>query len=262
MLRIGPRIGPRIGLGGDTPTGIVGVTRDAQNGRYYPADVAEWYLFLASAGLPALLPFSVWPCQESSGSLADTVFGTVPLAQAGAGHLYQQVVPGTARRSVRTTDGTANQRWVNAVNAPDASLTSTLELIEIVLPSGAPAAARDVMTVSTNADLRLNTTGRLRAVFGAQADLANSYLGQQIFIVMQHNLTAGTAMVYTPLEKFTGTFATPVSLTMFALGGHTTQAATIHYLYAAQFVGAAAELTSTQIKTLVTTLGWPTPPWS
>jgi hypothetical protein len=261
----GPRHGAvhgarHFGLPLDNP-GIPGITRDAASGIYCPANAAEWTLMMAAAGVGSGNPASVYNCQESSGTLADSI-GAITLPAAGTGHLYQQTVGGWQRRAVATTDGTANQRWVNGTTAPNPSLTSTMVMVFVALPAAAPAAARDVCAVATNADIRLNTTGRLRVVFGAQADCVNSHLGIVTPIVMQINNTATTATLYTKLEKFTGTYVLPTNASLLSLGGQTTAAGNIQHLYACQFTGAAAEMTSGNLKNLLQTMGWGTIPWS
>jgi len=248
------------GLPLDNP-GIPGITRDAASGVYCPANNAEWTLMMAAAGVGSGNPASVYNCQEMSGTLGDSV-GAVTLPAAGAGHLYQQTVGGWQRRAVATIDGTANQRWVNGTTAPNPSLTSTMFMVFVSLPASPPGVIRDVCAEATNADIRLNTDGRLRAIFGAQSNTVNVHTGIVTPVIMQINNTATTSTLYTRLEKLVGTYVLPTNAILLALGGQTTAAGDIKHLYACQFTGAAAEMTSGDLKTLLQTMGWGTIPWS
>lgn len=241
----------------DGPGGIPGVTRDAGNLNYYPANAAEWTALMTEAGLATGNPSSAWTLQNASGNPADTI-GTVNLTSTLT--LYQQTVPGAARKCIRGVDGTANSRLVNSTTAPNPSLTSTMQLMYLDIPA-APAAVRDVALGAPNYDLRFNTTGKLRLVAGASADLVSVAALTQQWVVLQCNITAGTTKVFTAQEKFTGTYVLPTSAVLLAFGGQSTSVAGIGYAYAAQFTGTAAELSDAQVKTLLQTLG-ATIPWS
>src|SRR5678815_1520650 len=78
-------------------SGIPGVTRDSTSSIYAPANATEWTALMAAAPLATGNPASTWICQEASGSLLDSI-ATVHMTQQGAGHLYQQSVPGWTRK--------------------------------------------------------------------------------------------------------------------------------------------------------------------
>lgn len=263
--RIGRTFGKAIGigvdeLGGGATNPMATVARDAASGIYCPANAAQWTTTLGVAGIATGNPTSLYLCQEAGGNLADSI-GTNTLTLAGAGHLFQQAVAGWTRLAATTIDGTAGQKWLNSTTSPSAPATSVLVLGYIRMPAAAPAAARDVYMVSNNADLRFNTTAKLRPTFGATADLVNVSTGATRPVVMKVNNTATIEAIYTEQEKFLGTYALPATATFFSLGGQATLAGDFGYLYVAEFAGAAAELSDAQVKTLLQTLGW-TIPWT
>lgn len=260
-------IGIRGGIGGGVrggigerpaTTGIAGVTRDALNGNYYPANATEWNNLLAAAGDGAGGPGSAWLMQQAAGNAADTI-GSVTLTASGTAMLYEQGVPGAARKCIRGIDGTANQKFVNSTTAPNPSLTSTMLVMFLDIPS-TPAAVRDVAFFASNSDLRYNSSGKLRVVGSVNTDGAATPGASQRWVVLQNNITAGSLKVFTDQEVITGSWVLPTSLTMIALGGQSAPAGAVGYAYAAEFSGAAAERSQAQIKTLLTTLG-ATIPW-
>lgn len=263
--RAGPRVGIAVGVTADETAGpsggggIPGVTRDATSGKYCPANATEWTALMTAAGLATGNPGSTWNMQEASGNLADSI-GSVTLTQTGTGHLYQQVVSGWSRFAVATVDGTANQRWINTTTANNPNAMDVFLLGYVDIPVASPAIVRDVMTKGTQCDCRFNTTGRLRAVFGASADLTADPRGRQMPIGIQVNNTGAVSAIFTDQEAFIGTYVLPASVVMSSFGGQTTSAANTKFLYGAEFGGAAARFTTAQVRTLYQTLGW-TIPW-
>jgi len=266
---VGPRVGPRVGIGVGVDAdelaapvsggGIPGVTRDGTSGIYCPANAAEWTALMAAAGLATGNPGSTWNMQEASGNLADSI-GTVTLTMTGTGHLYRQAATGWSRFCLKCVDGTANQKWVNTTTANNPNTTDVFLLGYLDIPVGSPASVRDVMTKSAQADCRFNTTGKLRAVFGASADLATDPRGRRMPVGIQVNNTGSVSAIFTDQDAFIGTYTLPASSVMTAFGGQTTNAGNIGYLYGAEFGGAAARFTTGQVRTLYQTLGW-TIPW-
>ncbi len=258
-LRVGPRVGPVIGLTGDAASPLAGVTRDATSGIFAPANAIEWAAIDAAAGIPGVAN-SAWSCQEASGNLVDAING-INLVQTGVGHLYQVPVLGWTRRAVTLVDGTAGQKFLNITTAPNPGTQDVLLLAYVALPAVAPLVVRDVCGHAAAADCRLNTTSRLRAIFGASADLTQNPIGRVMPIVVKVDNTGTTSAIYTDQEKFIGTYTTPANGSMVYLGGQTVAASGSGYLYASERVGAGARLSDAQVKTLLQTLGW-TIPWS
>lgn len=269
-LRVGVVAGYRVGVAPGVSEdqlsppsaggGIPGVTRDGASLIYAPANTTEWTTLMAVAALATGNPASTWACQEASGNLADAI-GGITLTQTGAGHLYQQAVAGWTRKAVQCVDATVGQKWLNTTTAPNAGTTDVLLLAYVSVPVASPAATRDVCGHAAAADCRFNTTGKLRAIFGASADLTADPRGRVMPVLVKVDNTNTISAIYTDQEKFIGTYTTPASASMVYLGGQTATASAAAYLYAAEFTGAAARLTDAQVKTLLQTLGW-TIPWT
>lgn len=258
--RMSPREFPRMGLSlTASGSSIPGVTRDS-SGFYFPANAAEWTALMAFAGLATGIPTSTWNMQEASGNLADSI-GTVTLTQSGTGHLYQQSFPGFGRKGVMTIEAMANQKWINSTTAPNASTTSTLWLVWAGLPAGAPAAVRDLVSNQATLDLRYSAAQKIVGVNGATSTSTITYNAHHI-IMVKHDITNSTFVVYTDFEKLVGTYAAVASAPNYIVGGQTAPPGAVWYPYGALFSGTAAELTDAQVKTLMQTITTATLPWS
>lgn len=270
-VRVGVKGGVRVGVAagvsadqlGDSLSNFPitpGVTLDAAAQKHFPATAAEWTTLLAAAGDAAGNPTCLWTCQAATAPV-DVIDGA-NLVDTPVAPTYQQAVAGYSRLGIAFVDGTANQRLLNNSTAPDPSLTSTLDLIVVKMPAAAPAAARGLLCKTFTAPrLDINTTGKLRLVDGATADLVNGLADGGVHLVwFQTNLTASASIVYTDAEKFTGTFAAPAGGPAVGFGGcNPTAPASTSLLYAARFTGAAAERTTTQLRNLSNYLRWSVP---
>lgn len=248
--RVGQKIGTRIGVISDDP--FAGVTRDSGNLNYFPANAAEAAIFLAAVGVTSGGPSSIWNLQEASGNPADSI-GTITLT-ANNITLYQQAISGVSRLCIRGVDGTANSNLRNATTAANPSTTSCL-LIAFVDVAAAPAVQRDMLALATNSDLRYNTNGKLRLVAGASADLVNVIGAGAKWLALRSNLTATTVTVFTPQEKFAGTWVLPTNAAHVAFGGDNTAISASGYAYAMEFTGPAAEKTDAEMKAIFQGLG-------
>ena len=263
-VTIGSRIGVAVGVSSDPLAppaggggGIPGVTRDATNLNYYPANATEWTALMSAAGLATGNPSSVWPAQEPSGALADSI-GAISLAVTGAAFAYQAAITGATRKGVKGTDGAVNSALLNNTTAPNPAATSTLQLAYLDVPA-APAAVRGIMSSTASGGLfRWNITGTMRIVSGATTDGAVSVASTRGWFAVRSNITASTVTVFSPAEKVVGTYALPGAGAFTNVGGANgaaSPAAAIGYAYVCQFTGAAAELSDAQLKTLMQTLG-------
>lgn len=248
--RVGLLFGPRIGVIGDNP--FAGVTRDSGNLNYFPANSTEWTIFLAAIGVTSGGPSSVWNMQEASGNAADAIGGITLTANNIT--LYQQTITGVSRKGIKGVDGTANSNIRNATTAANPSTTSCLAIHFVDIPA-APAAARDVMAIATNSDLRYNTNGKLRLVAGANADLVNVIGTGPKWLALRSNLTATTVTVFTPQEKFAGTWALPTNAAHIAFGGDNVAIGATTHAYGCEFTGSAAEKTDGELKAIFQGLG-------
>ena len=240
---------------GSSSDPLADVAQDATSLIYVPESAAQWDTVLSVAEVSSGGPSSLYLCQEASGNLADSI-GANTLTLSGAGHLFRQTVTGWARKAATTTNGTAGQKWINSTTSPNPNTVSILLYAILRLPAAAPAAARDVMLKANNADLRFNTTGKLRLQAGASVDLVNVSTNTIQPVVLQTNISASTVKVFTRQEKLTGTFALPTSGNILAIGGQSAAAADCGYLSLVEFSDAAAEMSESDIHSMLTTLGW------
>lgn len=255
-LRRGLKEGLALGLGADQLGGVPW-TVDATSQKGVPATVAEWNAALAAAGLNTGAPSAIHLCQDASGSLAD-VTNNFAMSVVGTTQLYQQPVSGWSRLAVGTTDGTAHG-WQNTAAGLQDPATGSIALLMYADVTAANTAARTLARIaSTTVDEAriVNGTFVPRLVDGANvASGSNDSHNAVRPWILQHQFTSSTPFLYTDLEKITATF-TALSGKAIRIGNGTGTAATCLYLYLAWFFGSAAELTSTQWKALLQTLGW------
>ncbi len=228
---------------------------DGTSGKAVPNTGTELTAFLAACGITAS-GTALWRLQEASGVAADSI-GTVTLTPNN-GPTYAQAVAGWTRVGIKFTDGTSNQRLLNSTTAPNPALTPCLLLAYVSL-GAAPAAIRDIMGLVGNADVRQITTGRLRLISGATADLVNSSAGTVQPIILRTD-PSGTIAVFTEQERFYGTSAVPTSATQVFFAGQTAAASASTYLYALELSGTAAQRSDDEIRTILRTAGW-NPTW-
>lgn len=253
--RVGSLMGSVIGSGADdegSSSGISGVSRDATSGIYCPANSTEWGLIMTAAGLATGNPSSCWLLQESSGNAADSI-GSITLT-AALSPAYQQTITGWTRKAISMTDGNGNMRLVNNTTAADPSVTSTLLLAYVSFPA-APVAQRTIMCTSVNCETDFNTGGMLRMASTTGLGSISSANTTQA-IIQQINLGNSSWFLINTVEKLTTTFVTPGAGSQIILGSAGSSAASAGYLYAAEFIGTAAQLSNAQIKVLLQTLGW------
>jgi hypothetical protein len=267
-ISIGPRLGPRLGLVGGGLT-MGSVTRDATSLIYCPANATEWATTLAVAGIGSGGPSSVYLLQEPSGNAADAI-GSFTLTAAGT-LAYQQAVAGWTRKGIATTDATPGVLKTTSASLPDISTTSCAILAYVLLPVNGSASPGRVVTqlgAAFNTKVSSNLQGAPKAMQGiadpntVAGTADNTNVVRPVWI--QVNRTAGTATIATNLERLTPTLtAIPTGKLMY-LGGDNASSefpGSCTYLYAARFDGAAAELSTAQLRSLLstTTLGWSIP---
>jgi uncharacterized repeat protein (TIGR01451 family) len=237
---------------------IVGVTRDATNLNYYPADDTEWTALMTAASLATGNPGNVWALQ-GAGNAADTgTPGGCTLTNSfGA---PQSAVTGATRLGYTNTDGGVDKKLVGTTGAPNPRSTSTLVLAYVDY-GAAPGGTRDFMGVQIGSLINYLANGKLRIVAGANTDSASAYNTTQGWVAVRTDITASTITLFTHLEKLPGTYVLPNNGSAIWLGGHTALSSAAVYAYCAEFNGTAAELSDAQVKTLLQTLG-ASIPWS
>lgn len=263
-IHVGPRIGPGIGGGSTGSGGIAGVTRDALSSVYSPASAGEWTILMSAAGVATGNPSAVYLMQEASGNLADSV-GTFTLTAAGTGLLYAQAIAGWTRLGIGTTSGATGVFANVDIGLPNI-LTNSLAILVYAMPTtlgvvrdiaGGGAAATKIcgQTSATSGFARVLSVGNNAAGSVSMSGTVHPWL-------VVCNRTASTATLYTDLEKISPTFGNTMAGQSITVGNFINGGSTCRYLYGAAFFNAAAEFSSAQAKTILTTLGWPGIPWS
>ena len=256
-LRSGLRSVLRSGLNPSDSSVLAGVTLDA-SGRYRPSSSAEWATVLAAAGIASGGPSALYLCQDASGNLADAV-GTFPLTASGTGTTYMQPVSGWSAKAVAMTSGSTGLFQSTDAGLPDIATTSML-MLAYAQPT-TTASTRDIMGGGTAATRILAETTatsgvpRIMCAGNAAVGAVNTGAATRPW-TLQINRTAGSAALYTDAERIVPTFGTTAAGKSISIGNFVAGTATCLYALIAVFFGAAAELSTAQVRSLHTTLGW------
>lgn len=230
------------------PNPLATVTRDGRTGIYRPASAAEWDTVLAEAAIVSGGPSSLWLCQEGDGSLHDSI-GVQHLAPGGGlANVYQQAVDGWRSRAV-------GGDLFFKQNACDIETEKTLLLV--YASAGDPCVPTFLGDPGFGAQIA--NVGVLEAFSAGQSSIGVSVPGDDVHAWITHVTSpgnaAGTVQGFTEAEKLTPISDPTLTGTYVSLGFF--GAIRLRVLYAALFRGAAANLTTAQIKTLLQTLAWP-----
>ncbi len=225
-------------------------------GQGVPASSAEWSAAMSSAAISSGNPSYGWGFQEASGNLSSflnaatlTAFGASTYQQAIAGWTRRAIAIASASAFYNTTIGntaTTSYMWLAYL-----SLAAAPGSTAAVLTAGAGTASADGRSVY------VTTTPRYSAIGGGVVSVdGTSDPGTAVRpIVLLFNRAASEFSVLTDQEKITTAWVNPTSGTSsYVSVGDGID--TARCLYAVLFEGTAAELSRTQVKTLLTTLGW------
>lgn len=267
---IGPRVGIKAGIRAGIAAGIgadplspdgdapLAVTRDAASGIYVPIDSAEWDIVLAAAAIASGGPASLWLLQEAASHPADSI-GARTLTLNGS-FSYEQAVTGMTRKGIKPGENSASDYGViGSINvaAESALLLGYIDCTNATDPAG-PRALYS-LSDGTQSEGQI-TTGKVpRGVSGVNTAAGATAMGLTPFVVKLDRSRSELA-VYTLDNKVKPTYTAPAASTAAFLGGFANSSDSVH-AYLALFLGAAAELSDAQVKTLLTTLGW-SPTWS
>lgn len=269
-LAVGARVGIAVGISAD-PVGasggpsMAGVAQDATSGKYLPATAGQWTQTLTVAGIGSSGPSAIHLLQDPSGNPAD-VLGTFPLTASGT-LAYLQAVTGWAAKGIKTSSGVAGIMQTVSASLPDISTTSMLALVYVLLP-GAAATTRSYVTFGPGFGFQAAcnyTSGTQKAVCLDGANTATGVDDPTSTVrplLLQIDRTHNVVELCTNLERITPTFATGPTGKAYILGGDNGQTNfpdTAIFLYSALFVGSAAELTVSNKRSLLQTLGWSIP---
>jgi hypothetical protein len=257
---MGPRIGAKLGMVADGSP-LASVTKDATSGIYVPANATEWARVLSVAGVASGGPSSLWDCQAASGNLTDAI-GSLTLTAGGTGLGYQQALTGWTRKAVSFTDAGSGHFTAAAASGPSPAATSVLWLAYVDL-TAAPAATRDIISAggaaaATQVCAQLLSTSKFRGKCLANpADgAANPITPGVIPVAVLYNRTAGTCIVVSDADKTLPTYGSGATDGAKGLGATQLTSAAMKIAYAVMFQGAAAELTASQLKQILVTLGF------
>jgi len=235
----------------------VAVDRDATSLIYVPGTVAQW------AALGVAAPWAIWPCQDASSPLVESISGVVNLASGGSPS-YLQAVAGWTRTGT-TLGSTVTSFSLTNPAAPNISAQSAL-LLAYVRIATTPGGTRDVVvlggTGSTRAAATANNTPRTGARSGGNVATGSSDpIGTMVRPwVVAVNRTANTMKAYTNQEIVNPTFDAAMSGRLTSFGNTSGAAQSATFLYATGWQAAAAEMTDATVRTMLQALGW-TIPW-
>ena len=235
---------------------MAGVSQDATSLIFRPSSLDQWATTLSVAGITSGTPSGLWLCQEASGNLADSI-GPNPLVVTGA-PTYDVANAGWSTLSVDIT-ATTGQKFAIGTGVFNPAAESVAWFGYVAL-TATPGGTRTVLTLSSGATpIIVNhlTTNKLQIVCGSNTAItANTYMGAGFFFLgVVYNKTGSGCTLYTGLEAVSVTFATVVdgSKGLGAVTGSADSGARWNMLWA--FRGAAAELSTAQVRAMATTLG-------
>lgn len=254
------------GTGNTTQTTAIKlVTRDATaTTKFFPANATEWSDFITCKGLTISSPNRAWGCQDASGNLAAAVGSTV-LTASGTPN-YSQAITGLTRVGVQGRDNTADMFTMASGTGPSPGTTSVTWLVVAKMPA-TPAATRtdffglNVSQATNEAKVQhLLTSGALAArCNGVVTNGTTSVSSTLDCFALIYDRTNSACISYgAASDKISTTYSSSVSDGPKGLA----RGCAAIFAYAAQWEGAGAEMTSTQVKALMTALGWGTPSWS
>lgn len=244
----------------DTETTVVKlVSRDATSLKYVPANATEWSNFSDAVGF-ACAPSLLWLCQEASGNLADSIGSFTGTAVAGA-ISYQQSESGWTRKGVEIGDNSISQFYNTDAGLPDPASASCL-ILQYTDLVGAHAAADMIFMEYGNPGpaqaasfyrKASNSVVRMQHGINNSPDSSGNRGGQVRPYVLQADITHSFGCGYTDEDKLPAT-VDMLGTKIISLGSGLSPG--MRCLYYAAFFNANAELTTTQIKTMLQRLGW------
>jgi hypothetical protein len=226
----------------------------------FPQNATEWAAVMAAAGITSGGPFRASDCTVVSGNLPDLI-GSVPLVASGTGVTYRATVPGFTRVGLSTPDLAAASFATADASLPNIATTSMLTLTYVRVNSS-PGSWRNLTSLGAAASPRVKSSVKAGGVVDYFDGNTNHTAGVAVLtgavrpIVTQRNVTAQVSRFASDQETVTATWDPTVTGKGLSIVGDTSKAPNGVTMYEASFAGAAAELSLTQIKSLLTTLGW------
>lgn len=236
--------------------GEVFVPQDGPGRWYVPETMAQ------STALGLAAPRSLYPCQESAGSLIDVVSGRnlAPTGTVG----YGIRLPGWDRNAAMVAANAGNRFGRNVGESPNFLTTSVLWIAYVSVVT--TATIRSIMVGSDSAaatELAVRKAATDVPSIKAAAVTANGAVpiaGSVHAYALLWDITNLRAMLYTDLEKRSGTYGVILDGAK-GFGAGVNGSGDLSIVWSAQWVDADAELTDAQVKALMQRLNINVP-WS
>jgi hypothetical protein len=223
-----------------------------------PATAGEWNALSSECHLTAGLPDHLWLMQEASGDLQDSI-GAVTLLPLNAPS-YANSVVGWSRRGVGTVESAADQGFVTTqLGKLDGQAQLILAYVAVLQR---PTVARSLFGIGGTNDHRYVaiTPGSMFQASGLTIPSITGGIDTQSTvhpIVLAHDVTNATYVVYTDQERLVGSWSAPTGMGPYVVfGSISIGAAKTRYLYAATWTGPNAVLGDADVKGLLESLGW------
>lgn len=233
---------------------------DGASGRGVPDSAQQWNELIANNGLSISPPDGLWLMQETGGPLVPTI-GTVVLSGSNTNaNTYQHAVQDWTRHAIATT---ANQSTTfgnsSSSELPDVSSKSMMILLYYATPN-APTQQSSIFFGGSGlgyAEVGIDAADHFKLTANSVTNTGTFAHGRDVVpIVMKLDIDHAQQVLYVDHEKISGVNS-PLSSSRGLL-----LAAAVHpdpegrWLYMAAWYGASAEMTDTQVNSLLTALGW------
>jgi hypothetical protein len=230
---------------------------DSVSGIAVPDTQVQWAELLDAANIHTGAPAHVWLLQETSGNLADSI-GSAALAPVDQPS-WAVSVPGWSRAAVATNETPANDGFYTNSTG---NLDGTSYAFLVFLVANQPTQSSSLFGLGQNGDHRFAgvTTAPAFAANGIGVTTSSGSLspGTSVHpVLLEINNPLHRYVVYTDHERIDGMWKPTTGAGGLAIIGNVTANATAaRYLYAALWVGSAAELDDLTVKAMLTTMGW------
>lgn len=235
------------------------ITQDATSLKYIPQSSSEWTSLLSGSGIsnPALL----WMFNQTSGACLDQI-GSINGTVSGpfAGPTYLTTVTGWATKGILFHNGNNDKVVSNDTGLPDVSTTSMLVLMWAEIPN----VFRGLLNVGLRGNSPQQTAYAAPVGSGNQFQVSTHAGQNDTFdadggvhcLALQVNRAAPRVSLTTDSTQVTTTFdgslnGKEICVGASDFGGGSGDAAGGSVLYMAAWFGSAAELTLTQLTSLV-----------
>jgi len=238
------------------------ITLDGTSGIGVPVDVTEWEAVFDAAGASSGTVDNIYECQEASGNAIDSI-GGLDLTAASIS-AYQEAVSGWTRDAATTEPESGFRSFTSSSSSfPDKSTTSQMALFYYFRATAVSSEYSVGFLGSTNVasllEARMTSSEFLKVLSGNTTSATGTIdygVDTVIPIILQHDYTNSVQRLVTHQEVLTPTFTALSTGPGLGIGAGAVGCAPGGYLYAANFNGASAELTRTQLKALLEELGW------